>query len=93
MSENTKKQTLKSRQNKSDKDNVYFLTLFNDDINSFDYVIDCLVEVCDHDIIQAEQSAIIAHYTGKCEIKKGNKSQLQKMHLALIRKGLKAGIE
>ena len=47
------------------------LILLNDDINDFDYVIDCLVLVCDHTLIQAEQSAVIAHYKGSCVIKQG----------------------
>ena len=47
------------------------LILFNDDVNTFDYVIDTLIEVCGHDPIQAEQCALIAHFNGKCGIKSG----------------------
>ena len=48
------------------------LILYNDDYNTFDFIIDSLVEVCGHDHNQAENCAIIAHYKGKCHIKKGN---------------------
>jgi len=42
------------------------LVLFNDEVNSFDDVIRWLVEVCNHETIQAEQCAYIVHYSGKC---------------------------
>ncbi|RLD42046.1 MAG: ATP-dependent Clp protease adaptor ClpS [Bacteroidetes bacterium] len=47
------------------------LILFNDDFNSFDFVIDSLIEVCEHDPLQAETCAWITHYKGKCTIKNG----------------------
>jgi len=47
------------------------LVLHNDDINTFDYVMDTLVEVCDHSLTQAEQCATITHYKGKCEVRSG----------------------
>ena len=47
------------------------LVLFNDDFNSFDFIIQSLVEVCEHETMQAENCALIAHYNGKCRIKKG----------------------
>nr|WP_321450812.1 ATP-dependent Clp protease adaptor ClpS [uncultured Carboxylicivirga sp.] len=48
------------------------LTLHNDDINTFDHVIDVLCEVCDHDALQAEQCALITHYKGSCDIMSGS---------------------
>jgi ATP-dependent Clp protease adaptor protein ClpS len=48
------------------------LILFNDDVNTFDFVIDTLVDVCDHDLLQAEQCALIVHFNGKCAVKKGD---------------------
>tara|TARA_B100001113_G_C20591123_1_gene397529 strand:+ start:199 stop:468 length:270 start_codon:yes stop_codon:yes gene_type:complete len=48
------------------------LILLNDQENDFDYVIDCLVLVCDHTLIQAEQAAVITHYNGSCIIKEGS---------------------
>ena len=47
------------------------LILLNDDVNDFDYVIDCLVLVCSHTPIQTEQSVVITHYRGRCVIKEG----------------------
>lgn len=59
---------------KKDKQNTklsdtFTLVLWNDDVNSFDDVIDALVDICDHDDLQAEQCATIAHYKGKCGVK------------------------
>lgn len=65
-----------------------YLILYNDDRNTFDHVINCLMEICDHDIIQAEQCAYIANYKGKCDIKKGEYQYLKKLKNALIEKGL-----
>ena len=68
------------------------LILFNDDVNTFDYVIDSLVEVCDHDVVQAEQCAYLVHYTGKCEVKNGSYNQLKPMRIELSRRGLSVAI-
>lgn len=70
-----------------------FLVLHNDDVNTFEYVVDSLVEICEHDSIQAEQCAFLAHFTGKCEIKKGNLPMLLPMKDLLSAKGLTTEIE
>ncbi len=70
-----------------------YLILHNDDVNTFDYVINCLIEICDHDYVQAEQCAMITHYKGKCDIKKGEMKSLKKMEKMLSQKGLIASIE
>lgn len=70
----------------SEKD--FLLVLHNDDVHDFDFVIDSLIDVCDHDSVQAEQCTYIVHYCGKCDIKKGKYPQLKKMHDQLINKGL-----
>ena len=69
------------------------LILFNDDINSFDYVIESLIEVCSHTNIQAEQCAMIAHHKGSSEVKQGSADVLKEMEIELINKGLKASIK
>lgn len=69
------------------------LVLYNDDIHSFDYVIQSLMEVCDHTEIQAEQCTMITHYKGSCDVKKGSGEELREMQMRLIQKGLKAIIE
>ncbi len=48
------------------------LILFNDDVNTFEYVIETLIDVCGHDPFQAEQCALTAHFNGKCGIKSGS---------------------
>ena len=69
------------------------LILYNDDVNTFDYVIECLVEVCKHDLLQAEQCTYIVHYTGKCTVKSGSYNKLNPMREALCERGLSAVIE
>lgn len=64
------------------------LILYNDDVNSFDFVIESLVEVCDHDLVQAEQCAMIAHFKGKCGIKVGTFPELEPMNNELNSRGL-----
>jgi ATP-dependent Clp protease adaptor protein ClpS len=68
------------------------LLLFNDDVNTFDHVIECLVRICKHEPVQAEQSALIVHYKGKCCVKKGEHSELAAMCQALCDEGLSATI-
>ena len=69
------------------------LILHNDDVNSFDFVIDVLVEVCGHNPVQAEQCAYIVHHSGKCAVKKGTHEVLKPMCVALLDKGLSASID
>ncbi len=68
------------------------LTLYNDDVNTFEFVIESLVEVCEHDLIQAEQCTYLVHYTGKCAVKSGSYSSLHPMRVALCDRGLSAVI-
>jgi ATP-dependent Clp protease adaptor protein ClpS len=69
-----------------------FLILHNDETHTFDYVIDSLIEVCDHDSVQAEQCAFIVHYKGCCDVKKGELKTLQNMQAELVKRGLDATI-
>ena len=59
------------------------IILHNDDVNTFDHVIESLMEVCGHDPIQAEQCAWIVHYNGKCSVKRGTFDQLEPRCTAL----------
>jgi ATP-dependent Clp protease adaptor protein ClpS len=70
-----------------------FLILHNDDVNTFDHVIDCLVEICHHDSHQAEQCAYIVHYNGRCDVKKGGYEELSLMKDKLISRGLSATVD
>lgn len=65
-----------------------FLTLHNDEIHTFEYVIESLIEVCNHDMEQAEQCTYLVHYKGKCDVKKGNYKYLAPMRVELSRRGL-----
>jgi ATP-dependent Clp protease adaptor protein ClpS len=68
------------------------LILFNDEHNVYDYVIDSLVEVCNHNRLQAEQCTLIAHHKGKCDVKVGSFDSLKPMKDELINRGLSAVI-
>jgi len=72
----------------SDLGGSAILFLHNDDYNTFDFVIDCLIKICEHDAIQAEQCAWIVHTCGKCDIKHGERVELMKFYKALKSKGL-----
>jgi len=69
------------------------LVLYNDDHNTFEHVINCLVEYCKHDVYQAEQCAWIVHTKGKCAVKSGEYALLEPLCTALLDKGLSAQIE
>ncbi len=69
------------------------IVLYNDDVNTFDHVINCLVRICKHTSEQAEQCAIIVHYTGKCAVKTGSIEELKPQCIRLLDAGLSAVIE
>jgi len=69
------------------------IVLFNDEVNTFDHVIDMLVGVCDHTAIQAEQCSLIVHYKGKCNVKTGEYKDLEPRCTALLEAGLTAEIQ
>jgi ATP-dependent Clp protease adaptor protein ClpS len=68
------------------------IVLFNDEVNTFDHVIDMLVIACDHTPIQAEQCSLIVHYKGKCNVKSGDYDDLKPRCTALLEAGLTAEI-
>jgi ATP-dependent Clp protease adaptor protein ClpS len=69
------------------------LILYNDDVNTFEWVIECLVKVCEHNPLQAEQCAYLVHHTGKCVVKNGTFKKLKPLCESLLEKGLSAKIE
>lgn len=69
------------------------LLLYNDDVNTFDFVSESLIKVCKHDAIQAEQCTYLVHYTGKCVVKNGTFKVLKPLCEALLERGLSAKIE
>lgn len=68
------------------------IVLYNDDVNTFEWVIECLTKYCGHDLIQAEQCATLVHYTGKCAVKNGSFEKLKPICETLLEKGLSAEI-
>ncbi|AZA83854.1 Clp protease ClpS [Chryseobacterium lactis] len=75
-----------------DTDDVYKLVLHNDDVHTFDYVIDSLIEVCKHTLEQAEQCTMLVHYKGKCTVKTGSIDVLKPMHEKLLSRELTSEI-
>lgn len=75
-----------------DVTDVRDLMVFNDDVNTFDHVINTLVKVCKHSAEQAEQCAMIIHYKGKCSVKKGTLSDLNPMKDAICEAGIDAKV-
>ncbi len=68
------------------------LVLYNDDVHTFDYVIECLIEICLHSFRQAEQCTLIVHYKGKCTVKTGSMELLKPMHEKLTSRDLTSEI-
>jgi len=69
------------------------LVLFNDDFNTFDFVIDTLIEVCGHTMEQAETCSRIVHYKGKCAVKSGSSYELKPIYQEFVNRNLTASIE
>ena len=54
--------------------------LHNDDFNTFDHVIECMIKICNHDQETSSQIAHIVHYRGKCDVKRGNKEKMTEIY-------------
>lgn len=88
----TKKQTHEATDVLEKKVDLYEIVLFNDEINTFEFVINSLMDVCDHTLEQAEQCTILVHYKGKCSVKSGEYSELKPRCTRLLSLGLSAKI-
>jgi ATP-dependent Clp protease adaptor protein ClpS len=73
--------------------NGYTLTLYNDDFNTFDHVIECLIKICKHNPEQATQCAFLVHFKGMCVVKEGSLYRLRSMCKSLQDMGLHACVE
>jgi len=71
----------------------WHIVLYNDDHNTFDHVIDCLMAYCGHEVLQAEQCALIVHTKGKCSVKNGDYDELEPICTALTERDLTAEVE
>jgi len=74
-------------------EDIYVIIVWNDNINTFDHVIECLSKYCEHTIEQAEQCTYIIHFKGKCDVKKGDKEKLTEIYNQLSNAGLTATLE
>ena len=72
---------------------VYTVIVWNDDVHSFDYVIDCLIKYAGHEQQQAEQCTFLIHFKGKCDVKRGSKEIMKKIHDKLAACGLTTTLE
>ncbi len=91
--DNTEVKTLTKPKKVKKASKEYNLILYNDDHNTFDHVIDSLIEVCQHDPVQAEQCTLIAHNKGKCSIKTGYMNDLKPIYYRLSQKDLTTEIK
>jgi len=69
------------------------LILWNDDVNTFEWVIETLIEVCGHSEEQAEQCAYIVHFKGKCSVKNGSYDELKPLCNKITERGIGATVE
>lgn len=90
---NTKTEELEEVDVLLDVDTGSAIILYNDDVNTFDHVIYCLMKYCKHTVEQAEQCATLVHYKGKCQVKTGSEVKLLPICRELTDKGLSAVIE
>ena len=69
------------------------LIVWNDEVNTFEWVIETLMEICKHSYEQAEQCAYIIHYKGKYSVKDGKYEDLKPMCDAITERGINATVE
>lgn len=74
-------------------DTGYMLVVYNDDVNTFDWVIESLMAVCKHTYEQASQCSMFIHFKGKYAVKHGGEIELIPMKDALLDRGISASVE
>ena len=89
----TREESLADTDLLTDSEEPYSLIVWNDEVNSFEWVIQTLVEVCKHSTEQAEQCAMIIHTQGKYAVKRGSYEELKPMCDAITDRGIGATIE
>ena len=77
----------------TDTDDPCHLVVWNDEVNTFEWVIESLVDICKHSYEQAEQCAYIIHFRGKYSVKQGTFEDLKPMCEAIIDRGIGATVE
>lgn len=71
---------------------TYSLVVFNDEVNTFDFVIQVLQDVCGHSPEQAEQCTLLIHYKGKCAVKTGSWEKMAAMRYKICSAGIFAEV-
>lgn len=74
-------------------DDGHEVVLFNDDHNTFDFVIDTLIDLCQHNEVQAEQCAVLVHFKGQCSVKKGDYDSMLGISREMNRRGLSSVVK
>ena len=87
---NTKEERLEEIAVLEQEANQHEIVLYNDDVNTFDFVINSLIQVCDHTTEQAEQCTYLVHFKGKCAVKTGELNDLKPRCSKLLQLGLSA---
>jgi ATP-dependent Clp protease adaptor protein ClpS len=93
MFNNTELQELELEDVQLKAEDLKNLVLYNDDVNTFEFVTETLIKVCRHDVLQAEQCTYLVHFTGRCAVKTAHYDKLRPMCEALLERGLTAKIE
>ncbi len=93
MKEETDIQILETEDLMTDIADPFHLIVWNDDVNTFEWVIETLMEICNHSYEQAEQCAYIIHYKGKYAVKHGDYDELKPMCNAITERGIGATLE
>ncbi|MCK5401093.1 MAG: ATP-dependent Clp protease adaptor ClpS [Flavobacteriaceae bacterium] len=88
----TKEKALEQLLVNEKEQNLNEIVLYNDDVNTFDHVIETLIYACDHTSEQAEQCSLIVHYKGQCTVKTGVYDDLEPRCTMLLDAGLSAEI-
>ena len=88
----TKEKILEKKKTDSKEEKNHEIILYNDDVNTFDHVIQTLMNACDHTPEQAEQCSLIVHFNGKCTVKTGPYNDLKPRCSKLLDAGLSAEI-
>lgn len=88
-----KEKTLPIKDTDELQSEVKHLVLFNDDFNTFDFVVETLIDVCEHDPDQAEQCTMIVHYKGKCTVKSGPMFKLKPIYKEMTNRTLTVEIK
>src|SRR5215475_14693158 len=93
VSNDTKTTTSEETEVITSVDEPCSLIVWNDDVNTFEWVIETLIKVCGHSPEQAEQCSYIIHFQGKYAVKQGSYEELKPLCDAITERGIGATVE